>query len=311
MSVLWSSRAWASPVPVDARERLMLLALADNANDAGVCWPGVPTLRRKCGLATDRGTRDVLARVLARATGDAFTPGAVTVHADRRDGRTNVYHLRLTPDRADRADRGDRMADRRDRGTPEGADRGAPDGADRGPLTVRTAEPSENHQLNHQQQASRARATASGETTTSNDPSGLDAAAALMEEGVSEEVARSVVAKHGAAHVWRQLALLVRLRVAKKGPHSPAAWLVRACADDYAGDRTAAVTHAASVDFTRDEVLTELARRGVALSALNPMTRYVDMVRQADGSVRFRIKADALAPHARPVGLGSVPEVAR
>lgn len=29
-------------------QKLLLLALADNANDAGVCWPSVPTICRKC-----------------------------------------------------------------------------------------------------------------------------------------------------------------------------------------------------------------------------------------------------------------------
>jgi hypothetical protein len=30
-------------------EKLALLALADNANDEGVCWPSMATLARKCG----------------------------------------------------------------------------------------------------------------------------------------------------------------------------------------------------------------------------------------------------------------------
>jgi hypothetical protein len=44
--------------------RLLMLALADRANDAGVCWPGVKDLRKRTGLsksavweATDRAVR--------------------------------------------------------------------------------------------------------------------------------------------------------------------------------------------------------------------------------------------------------------
>jgi hypothetical protein len=44
-------------------EKLVFLALADNANDERICWPSVATLGRKCGLE-DRSIRRVIARLV-------------------------------------------------------------------------------------------------------------------------------------------------------------------------------------------------------------------------------------------------------
>lgn len=63
-------------------DRLMLLALADNANDAGVCWPGYSTLAQKC--AVDR--RSAI-RTIARLVKNGF----VKVDQDAR--MNNTYHL--------------------------------------------------------------------------------------------------------------------------------------------------------------------------------------------------------------------------
>ena len=41
---------WDKP-PVGGSALLVLLALADNANDEGVCWPSIATLARKCVLS--------------------------------------------------------------------------------------------------------------------------------------------------------------------------------------------------------------------------------------------------------------------
>lgn len=150
MSVRWMSRVWSSPVPTQPTERLMLLALADNANDEGVCWPAVATLQRKCGLKTERGARKVLERLLGRDAG-ALPAGVVVVTVEHRDGRTSYYHLSTTPEPADRGERADRG---------EPGDRGTPERADRGGLSPRTGEPSSNRQKNHQQTRARARASA-------------------------------------------------------------------------------------------------------------------------------------------------------
>lgn len=47
MSVRVMTAAWA--VDIAAGEKLVLLALADCANDEGKCWPGLPSLARKTG----------------------------------------------------------------------------------------------------------------------------------------------------------------------------------------------------------------------------------------------------------------------
>lgn len=49
------SAVWDSPIG-PATRRLVLLALADSANDQGVCWPSVPTIARKanCSVSAAR-----------------------------------------------------------------------------------------------------------------------------------------------------------------------------------------------------------------------------------------------------------------
>lgn len=49
------SRVWKTHCETHT-QKLVLLALADNANDEGHCWPSVDTLARKCDL-TDRAVR--------------------------------------------------------------------------------------------------------------------------------------------------------------------------------------------------------------------------------------------------------------
>ncbi len=82
MSIALMTRVWATAEPREAVDRLMLLALADNANDAGVCWPSVPTLARKCGVEK-RAALDTLGRL----------EDAGHLVIERWSGRGNVYHL--------------------------------------------------------------------------------------------------------------------------------------------------------------------------------------------------------------------------
>ncbi len=70
--------AWAIDLPMS--EKLVLLALADNANDEGVCWPSVTSLVKKCSAA-ERTVRGAISS-LAKA-------GHLTVH--ERAGRSNYY----------------------------------------------------------------------------------------------------------------------------------------------------------------------------------------------------------------------------
>lgn len=47
MSVRIMTAVWAMDLP--AKDKLVLLALADCANDEGIAWPSIATLARKCG----------------------------------------------------------------------------------------------------------------------------------------------------------------------------------------------------------------------------------------------------------------------
>jgi len=49
------SQVWAFSCPTSVC-KIVLLALADNANDEGICWPSIPTIAGKCDLS-DRGVR--------------------------------------------------------------------------------------------------------------------------------------------------------------------------------------------------------------------------------------------------------------
>ena len=60
MSNLTSGWAWKQPLK--GTDKLVLVALADNADDDGVCWPGQKFLAEKTGM-TDRSVRTILARL--------------------------------------------------------------------------------------------------------------------------------------------------------------------------------------------------------------------------------------------------------
>lgn len=148
MSIGWMTRVWDSPEPSHPTDRLMLLALADNANDEGYCWPSVETLQQKCQLQSLRGAR----KVLERLEESGF------VRRISRPGRSNVYELialRLdTPELQDRgqaeitpvrAFRG--REERRDRGGGT-AGPGRAEPQDRVPRNGGPAEPTLNHQGN-------------------------------------------------------------------------------------------------------------------------------------------------------------------
>lgn len=86
VSIKIMTLAWQTQLP--STEKLVLLALADNANDEGQCFPSVPTLVAKCGM----GERTVQG-VISRLRDD----GHLTCHY--RTGRSTVYivHPVLTP----------------------------------------------------------------------------------------------------------------------------------------------------------------------------------------------------------------------
>lgn len=58
MSLDLMNRVWRMEIP--STPKIVLLSLADQANEAGVCWPSQPQIARRCSL-TDRAVRDQLA----------------------------------------------------------------------------------------------------------------------------------------------------------------------------------------------------------------------------------------------------------
>ena len=58
---------WQQTLPPS--EKIVLLAYADNADDGGVCWPGIPLVARKCGISirtAQRVKRKLVERALIR-----------------------------------------------------------------------------------------------------------------------------------------------------------------------------------------------------------------------------------------------------
>src|SRR5690606_13395065 len=140
-SLRWMSAVFDAPEP-QGTDRLMLLALADNANDEGVCWPGVETLQRKCGLGTRRAAEKALRRV--EEWSKRAPAGCVRLRVEERAGRSSVYHLELsgdppaavpTPEPGDGPEPQD-GGERQDGGTPERRDGPTPERQD-GPAPER------------------------------------------------------------------------------------------------------------------------------------------------------------------------------
>lgn len=76
-------------------QRLVLLAIADCANDEGVAWPAMPKVARKCGLTSERGVR---MHVMAlEEMGE--------LEVIERRGRSNLFRVRLETLRAENADK--------------------------------------------------------------------------------------------------------------------------------------------------------------------------------------------------------------
>ncbi len=67
-------------------EKLVLLSLADQANDTGLCWPSIATIAYRCGLS-ERGLRNVL---------DALAE-AGQIRREQRAGRSTHYHVTPAP----------------------------------------------------------------------------------------------------------------------------------------------------------------------------------------------------------------------
>src|SRR5437867_10894100 len=85
MSVKYMSQVWLDPCIHEKNELIVLLALADWADDDGCCWPGIAKLASKTRLS-ERGLQYILERLrksghLCIERGGLFGTG------------TNTYHL--------------------------------------------------------------------------------------------------------------------------------------------------------------------------------------------------------------------------
>lgn len=87
--------AYARDPRIGAHPRLLLITLAQYANDEGVCWPGVRRLRTDTGLAAD---------TIHGAT-EALTE-AGRIEVSRRRGKSNLYRLQREPESAKAPDSG-------------------------------------------------------------------------------------------------------------------------------------------------------------------------------------------------------------
>ena len=83
MSVKIMAMVWEE-MPLQQGHLLVALALADNCNDHGVCWPGVPLIARKSRL-TERRVQQILA--------DLRDWGYLSI--ERRPNKSNVYRVLL------------------------------------------------------------------------------------------------------------------------------------------------------------------------------------------------------------------------
>lgn len=91
MSIRLMTTAWEIDLPTG--QKMVLLALADRANDDGECWPGQESLARKCSLS-ERAVRENLRRLNEAGLIEIEERYDTDTHARK----TNVYHLVFGPE---------------------------------------------------------------------------------------------------------------------------------------------------------------------------------------------------------------------
>ena len=80
MSIKIMTQVWA--LDLDHTKKIVLLALADNANDDGDCYPSIATITRKCGLS-ERTVQSVISSLEELGK----------VSRNFREGRSTVYTI--------------------------------------------------------------------------------------------------------------------------------------------------------------------------------------------------------------------------
>ena len=85
MSIRIMAAAWQTETATHT-EKLVLLALADNANDSGECWPSISTIAKKCSLSR-QGVLNQINRL----------ESSKLVKSARVNGRVNRYTVTIKP----------------------------------------------------------------------------------------------------------------------------------------------------------------------------------------------------------------------
>lgn len=91
MSIEQMNRAWNAHCETHTM-KLVLVALADNSNDSGACWPSVTTLARKCSL-----TRQSVIDQIAKLEDKKW------LTTEREGGKSNRYCLSIPVNRVDQS----------------------------------------------------------------------------------------------------------------------------------------------------------------------------------------------------------------
>lgn len=87
MSIKLMSAVWER-LELDPYERLVLLSLADHADDDGLCYPSVARLCQRTGMK-ERGVQTVVKRLAAK--------GLITIDPNAGRRGANLYTIRATP----------------------------------------------------------------------------------------------------------------------------------------------------------------------------------------------------------------------
>ncbi len=127
MSMNLMARAMSIKVGNPLR-KLVLIKLADNANDQGECWPSVPYIAEQCEIS-ERSVQNHIQKLVKN--------GLVRIEERKSDNglnRSNVYHLRLNSAGANAAPYGESHA-------PSGANGAPVSGANAAPRTSHSFEP--------------------------------------------------------------------------------------------------------------------------------------------------------------------------
>lgn len=224
MSIAWMSRVWSSEEPSEANERLLLLAIADAANEEGICWPSVRALAQKCGVQP-RTARKNLSRLVEQGF----------IERVERPGRSNVYRLRTPAPEDTRSPATPGPVGPTHPGTGGPGSPVVPDSPPRSSATAGTIiEPSLNPQHNHQRPRPLAALLPGGDgsdvVVDERDDEG-DVLMMLLTRGIAEGVAAQLVRQYDPGRIRRQVNHYDRQR-ATGGVQSPG-WLVKAIEHDW------------------------------------------------------------------------------